>query len=64
MVVPLFESIKNLNVTPKDWPQHPMSDKYIGKRIRIVPITDFRELVIVFPLHDLKKEYKSKVRLF
>ena len=67
MVVPLFESIKNLNVIPKEWSQHPLSEPYIGKQIKIVPINDFRRLELVFPVPDLDKEYKSKVihiRLF
>ena len=64
MVVPLFESIKNLNVTPKEWPQHPLSEPYLGKQITIVPIMDFRSLEIVFPIPTLGNEFRSRVRYF
>ena len=62
MVVPLFTLIKNKNLTPRNWPKHPYSEKILMKKIYVVPIKDKRNMNFIFVYPDEIKHYKSAVR--
>nr|CDS15260.1 insulin degrading enzyme [Echinococcus granulosus] len=56
---PLFENIPNRNVIPKSWMTTPWTKEYLQKKIYIVPVRDFHELRIIWPIKDYTKFYKS-----
>lgn len=64
IVVPLFASIKNKNVTPKIWTKNPYSEKSLTKKIFVVPIKDKRNMDIIFKYTDETKYYKEAVIIF
>ena len=61
MTVPLFSSIVNKNLTPKNWPKHPYSENSLNKKIFVVPVKDKRVMNFIFKYPDEVKHYKEGV---
>lgn len=57
----LFGTIVNKNVTLPEWPGNPFGPEQVGKRGMAVPIKDWRSMSVTFPIHDVRKHYKSAV---
>ncbi|KAL5111762.1 Insulin-degrading enzyme [Taenia crassiceps] len=55
----LFENIPNRNVVPKSWLTTPWTKEYLQQKIYMVPVRDFHELRIIWPIKDYTKFYKS-----
>ena len=59
MVADLFNNVSNKNVEGPSWPHHPYLPKDNRTITYIVPIKDIRNLDILFPIPDLRDDYKS-----
>ena len=62
MVVPLFSSISNKNLTPQKWEKHPYTEKdSLTKKLYVVPVKDKRNMNFIFKYPDEVKYYKEGV---
>lgn len=57
----LFSEVKDKNVTPPKWEEHPFKDEHFRTCACIVPVKDARNLSLVFPAIDLQQYYKAAV---
>ena len=61
MVVNLFCEVRNKEIEVPTWPEHPFKDEHFGTIWYIVPKTNIGNLVIDFPLPDMRQHYRSSV---
>lgn len=62
MVVKMFSEIKNKNIKAETWPEHPFNAKeHFQKKWYIVPVSEMKSLILIFPAPDLTSFYKSQV---
>ena len=62
MVLNTFSEVKNKNVKPDTWPEHPFNaEEHFQRKWYIVPISDIRKLNLLFPSPDFSSYYRSKV---
>ncbi|CAH0553954.1 unnamed protein product [Brassicogethes aeneus] len=59
MVVNLFSTVENKNVTAPKWEDHPFGEENFRTLVYTTPVKDVRNLNIVFPCEDLTSYYKS-----
>lgn len=59
LVVPLFSGVVNKEREVPSWNDHPLRDEDCRLVTYVVPIKDFRDLHVVFPIPDLRPYYKS-----
>lgn len=61
MILSLFSDVANKNVKRPEWTDHPFGPEQLQVRGYVVPVKDFRNLNISFPIPDLHEHYKSGV---
>ncbi|XP_003737238.1 insulin-degrading enzyme [Galendromus occidentalis] len=59
MAVTLFGGVKDKAIEAPSWPKHPFGEAQLRKQIKIVPVKDSRQMMVVFPMPDMRKEYRS-----
>lgn len=59
LVINLFAGVANKSVKVPEWNEHPFSENCLRKQAMIVPVKDFRNLNVTFPIPDLQPYYKT-----
>ena len=64
MVAPLYSQIVNKNREKLQYHDPPWGPEQLQKKVYYVPIADFRQLTIRFPLPWVEGDYKTAVILY
>ncbi|XP_034948180.1 insulin-degrading enzyme isoform X2 [Chelonus insularis] len=59
LVVKMFSEVKNKEIEAPEWPEHPFNEDQFQHKWFIVPIKDVRKLKMMFPLPDLRENFRS-----